>query len=374
MGKGLIITEAGQGAPFRKQPTADGEIIGVFEPNTEIDLESYDDGWYAANYEGEQGFVAGQFVQAMDGIEGLDGRIVKAAKKLVSRKSQSKQKAKPTITEAMVKPAEIKSVVSVSTKANNMSPAEKTKLYEANKIVSVERTDKGLKITLEGTAGFNGLAGFDDENLMNGVLKNMKIGISKAVANYKPQVTKITSRGVYEANKQITINRNDNGFQIGIQGINGFDGIDGLEDESVLNGLLKNIGKGIVNTVKKVTGGAKTITETANAVNEAKEAVSQATSQPTQPAQTQANSNLNNSNLTTMNSEQNATPSTSTDNSGKMKKILRWGGIAAGAVVLGFIGFKLLKKKPAAEAAPAAKLSGVGRKKRKKATKKIELS
>ena len=75
-----------------------------------------------------------------------------------------------------------------------------------------------------------------------------------------------------------------------------------------------------------------------------------------------------------MNSEQNATPSTSTDNSGKMKKILRWGGIAAGAVVLGFIGFKLLKKKPAAEAAPAAKLSGVGRKKRKKATKKIELS
>lgn len=366
MGKGLIITEAGQGAPFRKQPTADGEIIGVFEPNTEIDLESYDDGWYAANYEGEQGFVAGQFVQAMDGIEGLDGRIVKAAKKLVSRKSQSKQKAKPAITEAIVKPAEKNTIIS-----KNMSPVEKAKLYEANKIVSVERTDKGLKITLEGTAGFNGLAGFDDENMVSGIMSKISNGIKKAAANYKPQVTKITSRGVYEANKQITINRTNNGFQIGIQGINGFDGLDGLDDKDTLNGLLKNIGSGLKKVAQKVVGGAKAVTETADAVNEAKSAVSQATSQSAaqQPTQTQANSNLNNQNLTAMDAT-NVTPSTPQGNDDKMKKILRWGGIGLGAVALAFLGFKLFKKKPADSS--AAKLSGVGRK-RKKTAKKIEL-
>ena len=112
MGKGIVITEAGTGAPFRKLPSKDGEMIGVFEPNTELELQSYDNGWYAVNYEGDEGFINGKFVQALDGIEGLDGKKVKAAKavakaiKNVTGKKASTKKAAPAKT------VEVKSIVS----------------------------------------------------------------------------------------------------------------------------------------------------------------------------------------------------------------------------------------------------------------------
>ena len=369
MGKGLIITDAGQGAPFRRLPSADGEIIGVFEPNTEIDLSSYDNGWYAVTFEGEQGYVAGKFVQALDGIEGLDGKVVKAAKKVakaVKKANGNKRKANPAISKSMVKKnSSIERNPNGTFKKKDMSKAEKAKLYEANKVVSVERTDKGLKISLEGTNGFDGFDGFDDENLMNGLFGKLKTAIKKATEKYKPEVVKVTSPAVYEANKQITIRRTDSGFQIGVQGINGFDGLDGLEEEATLNGLLKNIGNAVKNAAKKVVGGSKQVVETANAVNEATAAVQTAAA-----ATNQANSNLNNNqNLKTM--EQTATPVVETGD--KKKKLLLWGGIGLGAVVLGFVGYKLLKKKPAASAESASKLSGVSRK-RKKLAKKIELS
>lgn len=380
MGKGLIITDAGQGAPFRRLPSADGEIIGVFEPNTEIDLSSYDNGWYAVTFEGEQGYVAGKFVQALDGIEGLDGKVVKAAKKVakaVKKANGNKRKANPAISKSMVKKnSSIERNPNGTFKKKDMSKAEKAKLYEANKVVSVERTDKGLKISLEGTNGFDGFDGFDDENLMNGLFGKLKTAIKKATEKYKPEVVKVTSPAVYEANKQITIRRTDSGFQIGVQGINGFDGLDGLEEEETLNGLLKNIGNavknaaskvasGVKNVATKVVGGSKQVVETANAVNNATAAVQTAAA-----ATNQANSNLNNNqNLKTM--EQTATPVVETGD--KKKKLLLWGGIGLGAVVLGFVGYKLLKKKPAASAESASKLSGVSRK-RKKLTKKIELS
>ena len=168
MGKGIIITEAGQGAPFRKMPSADAEMIGVFEPNTQIDLESYDNGWYATTFEGEQGFVAAKFVQAQEGIEGLDGKKVKAAKSKTKKTSKKSAKAKPAISEAMVKTnadnttSTANSGSGIAKKVKKkMTKAEKAKLYEANKIISIERTDKGLQITLEGTDGFNGFDGFE---------------------------------------------------------------------------------------------------------------------------------------------------------------------------------------------------------------------
>ncbi len=442
MGKGIIITEQGQGAPFRKLPSAEGEMIGAFEPNTEIELTSYDNGWYAVNYEGEDGFVSGKFVQALDGIEGLDGKMVKAAKKVanavkkVTGKSTKKTvKAAPakTVVKSVIEPTKVlptsAAAVKAATKSNGVSKIttaaksavekvknnakmirsvppqqsltkqEAAKIYEANKIVSVERTPKGLSITLEGTDGFDGFDGMDDEEMVNGVmgaiLANTKKAIKKAVENNKPNVVKVTSKGVYEANKVINIQRTNNGFRVTLQGINGFDGIDGLDDEETLNGLLKNIGNAIKNVgskvvnggkkvLQKVTGGAKTVTEAAEAVNQATEAVQNAsqntaaavsTASAAAPSATNANSN----NIQNSNAMENQEQTSS--NQDKTKKILKYVGIGAGVLGLGFLGYKLLKSKKQTAAAPAASssasLSGVRRnskKKRKSSAKKIELS
>ncbi|MBO4601577.1 MAG: hypothetical protein J5651_00260 [Salinivirgaceae bacterium] len=441
MGKGIVITEAGQGAPFRKLPSKDGEMIGVFEPNTELELQSYDNGWYAVNYEGDEGFINGKFVQALDGIEGLDGKKVKAAKavakavKKVTGKKTSTKKAAPAktvVVKSIVSPvkevvaapqsaAAVKDAVNAAQKVAKISTtpkavvqakpqelkmtgypkaiadkaksavkvakveptkkltkAEAAKVYEANKIVSVERTPKGLSITLEGTDGFDGFDGIDEPEVMDGLYGKLKSAILKAAKNAAAtkgaagNPIKVTSKGVYEANKVINIQRTDNGFRITLQGINGFDGIDGLDDEETLNGLLKNIASKAKDIAKKVIGGARTVTETADAVNEVKAAVNNTTSQPAASQQTQANSNLNIQNQSTM--DANATsPAVTTETGDKKKKFLLWGGIGLGAVVLGVVGYKLFKRKPAADAA-AGKLSGVGRKKRRKsAVKKIEL-
>lgn len=58
----------------------------------------------------------------------------------------------------------------------------------------------------------------------------------------------------------------------------------------------------------------------------------------------------------------------------KKKKILLYGGIALGVGVLGFVGYKLLKKKSAvAPATATTSLSGVRRSRKKSTAKKIEL-
>ena len=455
MGKGIVITEAGSGAPFRKLPNKDGEMIGVFEPNTELELQSYDNGWYAVNYEGEEGFINGKFVQALDGIEGLDGKKVKAAKavakaiKKVTGKSTSTKKAAPaktvvvksiaspvkevvaapqsaaavkdavnaakkvakisTTPKAVVqaKPQELKmtgypkaiadkakSAVKVAKiePAKSLTKQEAAKIYEANKIVSVERTPKGLSITLEGTDGFDGFDGIDEPEVMDGLYGKLKNAIQKAAKNAAAtkgaagNPIKVTSKGVYEANKVINIQRTDNGFRITLQGINGFDGIDGLDDEETLNGLLKNIASGIKNAASKVVTATKNVAQ--KVTGKAKDAASAASDIATAAQQVEqvatatqnaaaapangANSNQNIQNQSTMDANTpSAAPATETGD--KKKKILLYGGIVLGVGVLGFVGYKLLKKKPAAETA-AAKLSGVGRKRRKKsAVKKIEL-
>jgi hypothetical protein len=463
MGKGIVITEAGKGAPFRKLPSKDGEMIGVFEPNTELELQSYDNGWYAVNFEGDEGFINGKFVQALDGIEGLDGKKVKAAKavakavKKVTGKSSTKKAAPAKVVEikstvspvktvvaapqsaaavkdavanatnavkntakatkvsttlkkamAQAKPQELKmsgypkaiadkakSAVKVAKvePTKKLTKAEAAKVYEANKIVSVERTPKGLSITLEGTDGFDGFDGIDEPEVMDGLFGRLKEAIKKATKNAAAtkgsagNPIKVTSKGVYEANKVINIQRTNNGFRITLQGINGFDGIDGLDDEETLNGLLKNIangvknaaktiGTGIKNAAQKVTGKAKdaasAASEIATAAQQVEQAATAAQNAGAAPANTGANSNLNIQNQSTMDTIQETVVNAAAADT-KKKKILLWGGIGLGAVVLGVVGYKLLKKKPAAEA-PAAKLSGIGRKKRKKsAVKKIEL-
>lgn len=440
MGKGIIITEQGQGAPFRKLPSAEGEMIGAFEPNTEIELTSYDNGWYAVNYEGESGFVSGKFVQALDGIEGLDGKIVKAAKKAANavkkvtgkstKKTTKAAPAKTIVKNTIVEPTKVvaapqsAAAVKAATKSNGVTTAatlksavekvknnakmirsvspqqkltkqEAAKIYDANKIVSVERTAKGLSITLEGTDGFDGFDGMDDEAMVDGVMGSLmdktKKAIKKTVETYKPAVVKVTSRGVYEANKVINIQRTNNGFRVTLQGINGFDGIDGLDDEETLNGLLKNIGKavknaatkvasGVKNVATKVVGGSKKVVETADAVNEASAAVQNATQNAaaavsTASAAAPSATNANSNNIQNSNAMENQEQTS--NNTDKIKKIAKYAAIAAGVGVLGFVGYKLLKKKqtPAAGSASSASLSGVRRSKKRKSTaKKIELS
>lgn len=377
MGKGIIITEAGQGAPFRKLPNGDAEMIGVFEPNTQIDLESYDDGWYATTFEGEQGFVAGKFVQALEGIEGLDGKKVKAGKKIAkatkTTKTKSKAKANPSVSESMVKTnsGEEKSLTNKIKK--KMSKAEKAKLYEANKIISIERTDKGLSITLEGTNGFDGLAGFDDENLMNGIADKMKKATKNFVAKIKPEVTKITSRGVYEANKTITIRRTDNGFQVGIQGINGFDGVDGLDDEETLNGLISNI----KNVFQKVAAGAQKVADTSNNISQTAENIKNTSAnaiETTASLKVNAANALDAAKSSAAAAEKLRAAGVLDENnniSPTAKKVVIGAGIALGATLIGLIALRIVKNKkpaPIAAAAPTAPLNGV-KKRRKKASK-----
>lgn len=381
MGKGIIITEAGQGAPFRKMPSVDAEMIGVFEPNTQIDLESYDNGWYATTFEGEQGFIAAKFVQAQEGIEGLDGKKVKAAKSKTKKTSKKSAKAKPAISEAMVKTNADNTTSTANSGSGiakklkkKMTKAEKAKLYEANKIISIERTDKGLQITLEGTDGFNGFDGFDDENLMNGLMDKLKDGIKKAAAKIKPEVTKITSRGVYEANKAITIKRTDNGFQVGIQGINGFDGIDGLDDEETLNGLLKKIGNGIKNVTQKIVGGAQKIADVSNNVSQTVENVKNTSAnavETTASLKVNAANALEAAKSTAASAEKLRAAGVLDENnniSPTAKKIVIGAGIALGATLIGLIALRIVKnKKPAPVATPTpTPLSGVRKKRRKK--------
>jgi len=403
MGKGVVITEAGQGAPFRQLPSNEGEMIGVLEPNTELELNSYDNGWYAATADGVEGYVSAKFVQALDGIEGLDGKkvkaakavvkTVKAAKRSVGKKTPKAKAANDKVTDKVGKSGKIATVANsaASVAKSKLSKAEKAKIYEANKVVSIERTDKGLSITLEGTEGFDGFDGVDDDVVLNGVMGKIKTAVSRAAKNYKPEVTKVTSRGVYEANKIITIRRTDTGFQVGIQGINGFDGIDGLDDEETLNGLLKNIASkvktaaqkvttAVKNTVSKVKSGADNVAATASSVsNAATQAQQTAAEVKSAAAQAltaaanakAANSNSNTQNQTTMDVSA-AMPEQQAADNGKKKKILLYGGIGLGAIILGVVGYKLLKKKTVS--APAEKLSGVGRRKRRKsAVKKIDL-
>lgn len=72
-----------------------------------------------------------------------------------------------------------------------------------------------------------------------------------------------------------------------------------------------------------------------------------------------------------MENQQTQQPSNDDD---KKKKILLYGGIALGVGVLGFVGYKLLKKKSAvAPATTATSLSGVRRSRRKSTAKTIEL-
>lgn len=94
-GKVTNITEAGKGAPFRSAPDAStrDNIVGVLEPDTVVTLFGYENGWYYAECEGVQGYVAGEFIQALDGIGEISGKLqdaVKKAKNSISKNSARK--------------------------------------------------------------------------------------------------------------------------------------------------------------------------------------------------------------------------------------------------------------------------------------------
>ena len=147
----------------------------------------------------------------------------------------------------------------------------------------------------------------------------------------------------------------------GIGNLTDLQGVDGLKD------LVKKVGSGIKNAAQKVVGTSKQITETADAVNSAKEAVNNAQAQQAQAATAQAaapaaqvvtvNPNYNNQNQLTMEAEKKE----------KLKKGLIIGGVVAGVAAIGIIGYKMSKKKAAANNGKGA-LNGV-KKRRKKSRK-----
>lgn len=309
MGKGIIKVEAGKGAPLRVSPDASAEMLGALEQGTQLDLLSYGDGWYLVEVDGIRGYVAGSMVQALDGINGLG--------KIKIRKSKDKNGAK-SVAVSVVAPAKNSvSTTAASDKKNGILSNFK-KFAQAKSSAKVLTKD-GAKKQLESL-----------------IKKAKTVGLTED-----------------EIKQMASLN--------GIGKLTDLQGVDGLKD------LVKKVGSGIKNAAQKVVGTSKQITETADAVNSAKEAVNNAQAQQAQAAIAQAaapaaqvvtvNPNYNNQNQLTMEAEKKE----------KLKKGLIIGGVVAGVAAIGIIGYKMSKKKAAANNGKGA-LNGV-KKRRKKSRK-----
>ena len=302
MAKGIITTKSGSGAPFRVAPDATAEMIGALESGSTIELISYGDGWYFADVDGQQGYVAGSMVQALDGIEGLG--------KISIKKSKNKNGSK-SIAVKQVKPAMVKS-------AKTSNPAKKGGIMKA-----ISASAKPMA----------------------------KIASAKQAIAAKPMTkdaAKKNLESLIKRAKAAGITEDEIKQMASLNGLGNLTDLNGLKDlVQKATTAVKNVGSKIVNAGKKVTSAGEQVTNAANAVQQPA-----AAQQTTVVVPDTTNLNNNNQNQSTMDDVKKE----------KLKKALIITGAVAGVTTIGVIAYKMSKKK---KAAAKGALNGVSKKRRK---------
>lgn len=308
MTKGFINTQSGTGAPLRKQPMVEAEMVGAIPSGSEVDLLGYGDGWYLVDAGGVQGYVAGSMVNALDGIGSLGRLKIKKAKK----------NGKPTATVTATKQV-VKDVVDTQKKSGGW--LNKAKSAVANKVSnSATKTNSTAK--------------------SGGIL-------SKVVSATKDKV-KAPVGGNAKENVKAAIKNAKNALEQAERAASSLNGLDGK-----LIDKIKNVGSKIVNAGKKIVGAGQKAEQVKKVITQP--ATTTTTTQAATPA-VQAET-INPVNITTMEESKGMNPT--------LKKGLIIGGVVAGLATVTVVAVKMSKKKSADKKG----LNGVSTKRRKKSRK-----
>lgn len=351
-GKVTNITEAGKGAPFRSAPDAStrDNIVGVLEADTVVTLFGYENGWYYAECEGVQGYVAGEFIQALDGIGELSGKLKDAIKKAATKKKKNTKNSKASIKKNSNEPVKtVKKVISV----NNVSSPVNSKpalicphcgaMYSVTALNGLGKISKDIatRIALNKAQKSGIEAGYfvcPKCGQKFALTQQAADAANAAAAAEKVQEAAATAAVAAEQAKEaVATAPNTNVAGLGS-----------------LKSFVNKVATSVSNVASKLTNTAEKATAVSEALNNPTAATTTtAAVQPTtvvvqQPATTQTNN-------TDMDEAKKAT----------IKKIAIIGGIAVGLGTIAIIAVKKSKKNSAAPA-PSGKLNGIGRKKHRR--------
>lgn len=181
--RGIITTQEGTGAPLRKSPLAEAEMVGAIPSGTEVDLLGYGDGWYLVSADGLQGYVAGSMIQALDGIDGL-GKL-----RIFKKKNKGKTTATVTATPAVVKEVNtIKNSGGIASKLKAATAALAAKNNPKLQLTNAIRAAKKAGVTeaeIKEMASLNGIGSLLDTLKNAG---NKVVNAAKKVVGAKEKV------------------------------------------------------------------------------------------------------------------------------------------------------------------------------------------